>query len=68
MAHLCHFLTAGQHLSTVGQYSGIASASLHAVKEMQVSYHQSVGGNELGKKPNFFKIMYYLLKASIAYV
>ena len=54
MAHLCHFLTAGQRLSTVGQYSGIASASLHAVKEMQVSYHQSVGGNELGKKPNFF--------------
>lgn len=54
MAHLCHFLTAGQLLSAVGQYSGIASASLHALKEMQVIYHQSVGGNELGRKPNFF--------------
>ena len=55
-------------MSTVGLYSGIASASLHALKEMQVIYHQSVGGNELGKKPNFLKIMYYLLKVPIAYV
>ena len=30
--------------------------SLHALKEMQVIYHQSVGGNELGRKPKFLKL------------